>query len=206
MIGAAGVVRSARGRLLDRSFGSVCRRGIAAPPGAAVDATSIVASFHGSRLRPRRRRRRSACSWRQGSCGPSPRLRRRIAAGRCRRATAPAAPLTGLDPERSAQDGRLSPSAGSRRRGSPSSTAAAGRSLAARGSVAKRPCHRRCLVGGIRLSRLRQVRRVEIVFARDADQREQGIASRVGERRSHPARRRGLADRAHWPFRRQPLS
>ena len=33
----------------------------------------------------------------------------------------------------------------------------------------------------------------------------QGIASCVGERRSHPARRRGVGDRADGPFRRQPL-
>ena len=97
-------------------------------------------AFRGSRLRRGRRRRRSACSWPQGSCGPSLRPRRRIGAGRCRRAIAPAAPLIGLAPEQSAQDGRPSPSgAGADVADGLYSAAAAGRSRAATRSLSAAP-------------------------------------------------------------------
>ena len=47
----------------------------------------------------------------------------------------------------------------------------------------------------------RQIRRVEIILARDSDQGEQRIAPCIGQRRSHPMRRIGLADRAYRPIR-----
>ena len=51
-----------------------------------------------------------------------------------------------------------------------------------------------------------EVGRVQIVFSRDADQSEEGVSTRVGQRSPHPARRRRLADRADRPFRRQPFA
>ena len=51
-----------------------------------------------------------------------------------------------------------------------------------------------------------EIGRVEIVLSGNADQREQGVASCVSERRSHAARRRRFADGADRPFRRQPLA
>jgi len=47
-----------------------------------------------------------------------------------------------------------------------------------------------------------EVRRVEIVLACDASEREQGVPSCVGERSPRAARRRRLADRTDRPFRR----
>src|SRR5271166_2878213 len=61
-------------------------------------------------------------------------------------------------------------------------------------------------VGCIRLRAFGKVRGVEILFSRNAHEGEERIASRVGERRSHPTRCRSLGDRADRPFRRQPLS
>ena len=37
-----------------------------------------------------------------------------------------------------------------------------------------------------------EIRRIEIVLAGDADQREQRIAARIGQRRSHPMRGCGV--------------
>ena len=45
---------------------------------------------------------------------------------------------------------------------------------------------------GVGVGACAKIRSVEIVLSGDADQGEQRIASRVGERRSHPARRRRL--------------
>ena len=46
-----------------------------------------------------------------------------------------------------------------------------------------------------------QVRRIKIIFPGNTHQGEQRVAARIGQRCAHPLRRRGLADRAHRPFR-----
>ena len=61
-------------------------------------------------------------------------------------------------------------------------------------------------VRGNRRRRLReQVGRIEIVLAGNADQGKQRIAPGIGQRRSHPVRGRGLADRADRPVRGDPF-
>ena len=50
-----------------------------------------------------------------------------------------------------------------------------------------------------------QVRRIEIILTGNADQREQRIAAGIGQRRPHPVRRRGFADRTDRPIGRDPL-
>ena len=45
----------------------------------------------------------------------------------------------------------------------------------------------------------RQIRRIEIILARNSDQGEQRIAPCIGQRRSHAMRRIGFADGAHRP-------
>ena len=52
----------------------------------------------------------------------------------------------------------------------------------------------------------RQVRRVEIVFAGDPNQGEQGVAAGVREGRPHLMRRRRFTDRAYRPVGRDPFS
>src|SRR5262249_13889053 len=51
-----------------------------------------------------------------------------------------------------------------------------------------------------------QIRRVQIVFAGNADQREEGITTGIGQGRTHPMWRRGLADRTDRPVRGNPFS
>ena len=46
-----------------------------------------------------------------------------------------------------------------------------------------------------------EIGRIEIIFAGNPDQGEQGIASGIGQRRSHSMRRRRLADGADRPIR-----
>jgi hypothetical protein len=63
------------------------------------------------------------------------------------------------------------------------------------------------LVGGdIAFRAFGEVRRIEIVLACDAHKGEEGIASRLGERRPHPTWRHRFGNRTDRPFRRQPLS
>jgi len=45
-----------------------------------------------------------------------------------------------------------------------------------------------------------EVRGVEIVLSGDTDQGEEGVASGIGQRRSHSARRSGFANRADRPL------
>src|SRR5271154_5326722 len=51
-----------------------------------------------------------------------------------------------------------------------------------------------------------EVRCIEVILARNADQREQRIATSIGERCSHPMRGGGLADRANRPIRGDPFA
>src|SRR5262249_44099239 len=51
-----------------------------------------------------------------------------------------------------------------------------------------------------------EVRRVKIILSSNADEREQRIASRIGECRSHSLRRGDIGDRTHRPFRRDPFA
>jgi hypothetical protein len=51
-----------------------------------------------------------------------------------------------------------------------------------------------------------QIRRVEVILARNSDQGEQGIAPGVGQRRAHAARRCHLGQRTHRPVRGNPLA
>ena len=83
-----------------------------------------------------------------------------------------------------------------------SSTASAGRNCA----FTRRFCATPAVLAASRYSAFVKVGRVEIVFACDAHKGEEGVASGVGERRSHPTRRRRLGNRADRPFRRQPLA
>ena len=77
------------------------------------------------------------------------------------------------------------------------------------GSIASLPIHLSwrlgawgaCVIGGDR-----QVRRVEIVFAGNPDEGEQGITPGVGEGGAHLMRRRSFADRAYRPVGRDPFS
>jgi hypothetical protein len=50
------------------------------------------------------------------------------------------------------------------------------------------------------------VGRIEVILAGNADQREQRVATGIGERRSHPMRHGYLADRADRPIGRYPLA
>src|SRR6516164_2958782 len=52
---------------------------------------------------------------------------------------------------------------------------------------------------------VRKIRRIEIIFTGNADQREQGIASRIGQGRTHPLRPLSLRNRADRPIRGNPL-
>jgi hypothetical protein len=52
----------------------------------------------------------------------------------------------------------------------------------------------------------RQVRGIQIVLTSDPDQREKGIAARIGQRRSQAMRGVGLADAADRPVQGHPLS
>src|SRR5437660_5676086 len=51
-----------------------------------------------------------------------------------------------------------------------------------------------------------QVRRVEIILAGDADEREQGIAAGVGQRGAHALRIGSLGDRTDPPVRRDSIA
>jgi DNA-binding XRE family transcriptional regulator len=51
-----------------------------------------------------------------------------------------------------------------------------------------------------------EIRRIEIIFSGNTDQREQGIPPRIGQRGSHALRRGDIADLAHRPFRRNPFA
>ena len=50
-----------------------------------------------------------------------------------------------------------------------------------------------------------EIGRIEVVFAGNADQGEQGIAPGVGQCRAHPVRGGGLADGADRPIRGDPF-
>ena len=50
-----------------------------------------------------------------------------------------------------------------------------------------------------------EIRGIDIVLTGNSHQREEGIAPGIGQRRSHPMRRRRLADRADWPVRGDPF-
>jgi hypothetical protein len=156
-----------------------------------------------NRLRPCPRRRRSACSWPKGCCGPSAQPHRRFASRRGRRATAPAASPIGLAPEGSAKGARAHRCGGARRR-----LVVAFPLSPERAAVAPlcRSCWPHRLCKPLPLAPFGKIRRVEVVLSRDAHKGEEGITARVGERSSHPTRRRRLGDRADWPFRRQPLA
>ena len=47
---------------------------------------------------------------------------------------------------------------------------------------------------------------IEIVFTRDADKGEKGVATRISQRRSHPMRGCGVADWADWPIGSDPFA
>src|SRR5215471_2251193 len=51
-----------------------------------------------------------------------------------------------------------------------------------------------------------EVRRVEIIFPSNADEREQRIAPGIGECRSHPLRRGYIGDQTDGPFRGDPFA
>src|SRR5262252_11200509 len=51
-----------------------------------------------------------------------------------------------------------------------------------------------------------EIRRVKIIFPRNADEREQRIAPGIGECRSHSLRRGYIGDRTHGPFRGDPFA
>src|SRR5262245_46262747 len=80
------------------------------------------------------------------------------------------------------------------------------------GRFARRPCPIRFgLIASARqlhfsLGRGTEVRCVEIIFSGNTDQREQGIASGIGECRSHSLRRDYIGDGTHGPFRGDPFA
>src|SRR5262249_58419060 len=51
-----------------------------------------------------------------------------------------------------------------------------------------------------------QVGRIEVVLARDADQREQRVTPGVGQRRAHSMWARRVRNAADWPVRGDPLA
>ena len=51
-----------------------------------------------------------------------------------------------------------------------------------------------------------KVRRIEIVFAGNANQREKGIAARIGQRSAYSLCRGDIADLAYRPFRGNPFA
>ena len=51
-----------------------------------------------------------------------------------------------------------------------------------------------------------EIRRIEVIFPGNPDQREEGVSAGIGERRAHALRRAGVADRANRPIRRQPFT
>ena len=65
-------------------------------------------------------------------------------------------------------------------------------------------CRTRCraLLGRGRI----EIRSVEIVLAGDPDKGEECVPARVGQGRSHAARRRRFCDRAYWPLRGDPFA
>jgi hypothetical protein len=62
------------------------------------------------------------------------------------------------------------------------------------------------LAGKFRILGRIKIRSVEIVLAGDPDQREQGVATGIGQRRAHALRRGHIANAADRPFRGHPLS
>ena len=64
----------------------------------------------------------------------------------------------------------------------------------------------RAVLGFRRQPRRWQVRRIEIIFAGNPDQREQGIAPGIGERGAESVRRGRLADRTDRPVRGHPFA
>ena len=51
-----------------------------------------------------------------------------------------------------------------------------------------------------------EIRRIEIIFPGNPDQREEGISSGIGQRGAHALRRAGVANWANRPIRRQPFT
>ncbi len=62
------------------------------------------------------------------------------------------------------------------------------------------------LCAGCGLRRADQIRRIEIILAGDADQREQGIAPGIGQCRAHAVRPFGLGNRTDRPIRGDPFA
>ena len=77
----------------------------------------------------------------------------------------------------------------------PMSTAIAARFATCLGLLRRGACRQGC----------KQIRRVEIILAGNADQGEQGVAASIGQGRAHAMRRCSLGNRADRPIRCDPF-